>query len=149
MVTEFQITGEEKFEESLFSRKYKQSRSLRLALAVEVDERNNVLEQDPETPSHFCVFPLIGCESHLMSVILNSPDFEPDFERESLFLHGKEIDDVKHIITDCGINHMILQERIALFDLIVMFLSKNHQNLYYLAKCLQTVPDVPKFFNQQ
>ena len=58
--------------------------------AIEIDKENNLVENET-APSHFCVLPLVGSEKHIMPIYLNSPDFEPDSERESLILIGEDM----------------------------------------------------------
>jgi hypothetical protein len=135
----------------VLSKKYRVGRKMRLTLAVEVDDNEQVVAQRPETPSHFCDFPLIGSESQLMPVLINSPDFEPDSERESLILEGAEEDFLRHTISECGINRMILKETIHLFDVVVWFLSQSrvHGNMFHLLRGLQIVPTVRKSFEKE
>jgi thioredoxin-related protein len=125
--------------------KFRKDRLLRLTAAIETDDSQNLLQQERETPSHFCVFPLIGSENHLMPILLNSPDFEPDAEREFLLLEG--VDKEKNVISDAGINKMILKESISLYERLVKYLSQSHHNLFLLSKGLKDVPHVPRYFN--
>jgi hypothetical protein len=100
-------------------------------LAIKVDSADNVVEQGPSTPSHFCVFSLIGSEARLMPILINSPDFEPDSERQDLILSGAARDCAKKTITECGINQMILTATVELFDALVSFLSDGQGRLFY------------------
>jgi hypothetical protein len=129
------------------SEKYQPGRTVRLTVAIELGENDNVVSQGKGTPSHFCVFPLIGSEGHVMPVVINSPDFEPNSERENLMLSGPDRDPVRQVPTECGINRMILLESIQLFDLIVHFLSPNHHDLHFLLKGLRTAPYGLKSFD--
>jgi hypothetical protein len=132
---------------SELTERYKVARRMRFTLAVEVDHEHNVVEQGPLTPSHFCEFPLIGSEAHLMPILINSPDFEPDSERQNLILSGAARDFANNMITECGINQMILTATIKSFDVLVSFLSGAHHNLFYLLKGLRVVPTVNKWFD--
>jgi hypothetical protein len=127
------------------SEKYNTARSLRLTVAVEVDTENRLVEQSEETPSHFCDLPLIGSERHVMPIIINSPDFEPDSERVSLILDGPDRDLEKQQITEAGINRLILLETIPLFHGIVSFLVVRHHNLHLLLRGMKSIPVLPKF----
>lgn len=129
------------------SDRFKTDRKLRLTASVEIDLNKNIVES-LESPSHYCVLPLVGSESHVMPIYLNSPDFEPDSERESLLLIGEDVIIDKNVISDGGINRMILKESIELYDSLVSFLSNNgYHNLYLLGKGLKKIPKVEKNFN--
>ena len=144
-LAEFEMTGEkactrrflythfEDYNDKLSAR-YKAERSIRLDIAVEIDD-NNCLVNHKGRPSHFCVFPLVGIENQLSEpIIINSPDFEPDSERQSLLLNGADWNEEKNIITETGINRIIYANIFPLFDRIVSFLSSNkYGDLYYLA----------------
>jgi hypothetical protein len=115
---------------------------------MEIDVSNNLIIHDKETPSHFCVFPLIGSEDHWMPILLNSPDFEPDSEREFLFLHGEDFDEQKNVISDSGINKMILESSIHLYEILVQYLSQSHHNWFFLSKGLNRALHGTKYFYQ-
>lgn len=118
------------------SERYRADRLLRLDVAIEIDENNNIVNHSGKT-SHFCVLPLVGIEEQLNEpVIVNSPDFEPDSERQSLMLSGQKwmVKDDKNIITETGINQMIYDQVFPLYEKLVSFLSEKHYGcLYYLA----------------
>lgn len=131
------------------TKRFKTDRNIRLTVAIEIDKGNNLVE-NLDTPSHFCVLPLVGSEKHIMPIYLNSPDFEPDSERESLILIGEDILADKDVISEGGINRLILKESIALYDSIVSYLSSNcYHKLYLLAKGLKKVPKFEKNFNKE
>jgi hypothetical protein len=115
------------------SKKYKHERRMIFTIAIEVDDENNILEQNYDAPSHFCVFPLIGSEAHLMPILINSPDFERDSERESLYFQGDDFSEQIDTISEIRINKMVLKESIPLFDKLVCYLASNYHNLYFLA----------------
>lgn len=130
------------------TRRFKTDRNVRLMVAIEVDKENNLIENET-APSHFCVLPLVGSEKHIMPMYLNSPDFEPDSERESLILIGEDMLADKDVISEGGINRLILKKSIELYDSLVSYLStSNYQKLYLLAKGLKRVPDFEKSFNK-
>ena len=137
---------EEQSEE--LTERFKKDRNLRLTAAVEFDEEYNIVENET-SPSHFCVLPLVGSEKHIMPIYLNSPDFEPDSERESLILIGEDMLSDKQIISEGGINRLILKKSIELYDSLVSYLSTSgYQKLYLLAKGLKRGPDFEKSFNK-
>lgn len=128
--------------------RFKTDRNVRLIIAIEVDDKKNLINNE-KSPSHFCVLPLVGSEKHIMPVYLNSPDFEPDSERESLILIGEEILSDKKVISEGGINRLILSESIELYDKLVSFLcEKKYNNLFLLSKGLKNSPRFEKNFNK-
>jgi hypothetical protein len=130
------------------TKRFKTDRNVRLMAAIEIDKENNLVENET-APSHFCVLPLVGSEKHIMPIYLNSPDFEPDSERESLILIGEDMLADKEVISEGGINRLILKKSIEVYDSLVSYLStSNYQKLYLLAKGLKRVPDFEKSFNK-
>jgi hypothetical protein len=129
--------------------RYKKDRSLRIAIAIEVDETGNVLEQNPITPSLFYAFPLVGAEALIMPILLNSPDFEPATERDCLLLNGDETRANDGVISDIGINRLILAKSVHLFRKIVSHLSANNQCLFRLLKGLKNIPSVHAHFDEK
>lgn len=130
------------------SKRFKTERYIRLTSTIEIDDNNNLIE-NIDSPSHFCVLPLVGSEKHIMPIYLNSPDFEPDSERESLILIGDDILADKDVISEGGINRLILKESIVLFDSLVSYLSENkYHKLFLLAKGLKKTPKFEKNFNK-
>lgn len=127
------------------SAKYKAERSIRLQVACEVDESKNIISTDEKT-SLFCVFPLVGIEGQMqMPLFVNSPDFEPDSERQSLILNGDTKDEEKGVITEVGINQKILCKLPDMFKLLVEYLSDNaYCNFYNLCNGLKSVKDNEK-----
>lgn len=134
------------------TKRFKTDREVRLMAAIEIDNENNLVENET-APSHFCVLPLVGSEKHILPIYLNSPDFEPDSERQSLLLDGfvdwEEHKELGTIITVRGINRLILKESIDLYDSLVSYICKNgYHKLYLLAKGLKRTPDFEKNFNK-
>ena len=162
-ISEFEITGNNphtrKFlhkklskQSEELTKRFKTDREVRLVAAIEIDNENNLVENET-APSHFCVLPLVGSEKHILPIYLNSPDFEPDSERQSLLLDGfvdwEEHKELGTIITVRGINRLILKESIDLYDSLVSCLCKNdYHKLYLLAKGLKRTPDFEKNFNK-
>lgn len=131
------------------SKRFRTNRNIRLMAAIEIDEEYNIVE-NVNAPSHFCVLPLVGSEKHIMPIYLNSPDFEPDSERESLILIGEDLFADKEVISEGGINRLILEKSIQLFDSLVSYISENkYSKLYLLAKGLKRLPDFEKGFNKE
>lgn len=131
------------------TKRFKTARNVRLMAAIEIDEENNLVENET-APSHFCVLPLVGSEKHIMPIYLNSPDFEPDSERESLILIGEDMLADKEVVSEGGINRLILKKSIKLYDSLISYLSENkYHKLYLLAKGLKGLPDFEKGFNKE
>ncbi len=132
----FLLSHYEGFSQEL-SERYRANRNLRLDIALEIDESNNIVDHIDKT-SHYCVLPLIGIENQLNEpVIVNSPDFEPDSERQSLMLEGRDWNEEKNVITETGINQLIYAQIFPLYENLVKFLSTNKYGcLYYLASGL-------------
>lgn len=119
------------------SERYRAERTIRLDVAIEIDKNNNLINHAGKT-SHYCVLPLVGIEDQLCEpIIVNSPDFEPDSERQSLILSGQNWNDEKNVITETGINQLIYAQVFPLYENLVKFLSENtYGRLYYLASGL-------------
>lgn len=148
MLSEFEITGEinltRRFIHTSYcehnedlSKRYRANRSMRLDTAVEVDSEDNLVDIEDKT-SFFCVMPLVGIESQLNEpLIINSPDFEPDQERQSLLLSGIIWNEEKDVITENGINRAIYEQVFPLYTKLVKYLTDNQfGKLYYLANGL-------------
>jgi hypothetical protein len=162
-ISEFEITGNNPHTRKFLHKKlskhsddltkrFKTDRLVRLMAAIEIDNDNNLVENEI-VPSHFCVLPLVGSEKHIIPIYLNSPDFEPDSERQSLLLDGsvdwEEHKELGTIITVRGINRIILKESIELYDSLVSYVCNNNYNkLYLLTKGLKRTPDFEKNFNK-
>ena len=127
------------------SAKYKAERHIRLQVACEVDENKNIVSTGEKT-SLFCVFPLVGIEGQIqMPIFVNSPDFEPDSERQNLIMNGVAKDEEKGIITEVGINQKILCKLPGMFKLLVEYLSENsYDGFYNLLNGLKSVKDHEK-----
>ena len=127
------------------SKKYKAERSIRINAAIEVDDDKNIISHRGKT-SFFCSLPLVGIEEQLDEpLIINSPDFELDSERQSLILSGETHLGESGLITENGINHLIYERIMPLYDKIVSYLSENGYNkLYELACVLKSAKNHPK-----
>ena len=126
------------------SKKYKKERNIRIDAAIEVNDSNNIVSHSDKT-SFFCSLPLVGIESQLEEpLIINSPDFEPDSERQSLILKGDDFNEEGQVITETGINHLIYERVMPLYEDLVAYLTKYHYGrLYFLANGLKSIKDHP------
>ena len=120
------------------SKKYKTSRKIRIDAAIEIDDENSIVDHKGKT-SFFCVLPLVGIETQLNEpIIINSPDFEPDSERQSLRLNGNDWNEEAGVITEVGINRSIYLKCFPLYEKLVDYLSENrYDKLYLLANGLK------------
>lgn len=119
------------------SKRYRATRNMRIDAAIEVDSENNLVNIEDKT-TFFCVMPLVGIETQLNEpLIINSPDFEPDQERQSLLLSGVIWNEEKDVITETGINQKIYEQIFPLYDKIVNYLTNKHYGkMYFLANGL-------------
>jgi len=125
-------------------------RNLRICCAVELDDNNNIFV-DTSSPCLFCSLPLVGSEAHELPFIINSPDFEPDSERQAILLDGDRIDEKTKKISVPGINKMILDKSKSMYRTLLEFICKNNSigNRYSMARGLQSIPNVYRSFNGQ
>ncbi len=127
------------------SDRYRANREIRINAAIEVDANNCIVNHSGNT-SHYCVLPLVGIESQLDEpLIINSPDFEPDEERQSLLLAGQNWDEEHGNISEVGINQTIYSKVFSLYDNLVSYLSShNYGKLYLLANGLKKAKEHEK-----
>ena len=136
------------FNEEL-TKKFNKKRNIRICCAVELDKNNNIIF-DKNTPGLFCSLPLIGSESFEFPFIINSPDFEPDSERQTIILDGNDISEETGKISEPGINKMILSKAQEMFKIIVKYICSNEiNNRYMLLRGLKSAPNISRFFNKE
>lgn len=116
--------------------RFNTDRNLRICCAIELDEDDNIII-DPNSPCLFCSLPLVGSESFELSFIINSPDFEPDSERQTILLDGKERNEELGKITEPGVNKMILLKSQEMFKKLMKYICANDiKNRYLLLRGL-------------
>eukprot|EP00833_Pecoramyces_ruminatium_P012595 jgi/Orpsp1_1/1186627/evm.model.d7180000052101.1 len=129
------------------TKKFGKERNLRLCCAVELDENDNII-MNSSLPCLFCSLPLVGSEAHELPFYMNSPDFEPDSERQALLLDGNDVNKFGKI-SDPGINKMILLRSFSIFRELLEYISKSKiKKRYLLTRGLCTVPYVTRFFDK-
>ncbi|OHT02194.1 hypothetical protein TRFO_30820 [Tritrichomonas foetus] len=107
---------------------YKTNRNLTINGAIEFTD-NNELVSHADQVSLYCTFPLIGSETNLLPILLNSPDFEPSTERNSIILHGRDYDD-HGVITNTAINKLILTKSCIIYNNILNNVITNNFSNY-------------------
>ncbi|ORY74951.1 hypothetical protein LY90DRAFT_632928 [Neocallimastix californiae] len=145
------ISLSDEFEEfnGKLTERFNRERNIRIHCAIELDGFNNIINNS-FSPSLFCSLPLVGSEDHELPFIINSPDFEPDSERQSIFLNNDDIDEKTGKISDSGINRMILKRSQTMFRNILKCVCNNDiMKRYILAKGLRNIPQVKKFFDRE
>lgn len=110
------------------------------AVAIEIDAQTNSIKELKEVPRLFCDFPLIGTERFHFPVVANSFYFNPQTERDGIWLKGNEDIEVQT-------NRSILVQAVALYGELIMKLSKlGIKELYFAAST--KLPDVnEKYFD--
>lgn len=121
------------------SARYKHPRKLRLQTAIEIDEDRQIVSHD-NSCGFYCVLPLVGIESQLNEPLyVNCPDFEPDSERQSLLLNGQTRNEESGLITEVGINHMIYNDILDLYDQMLKYVVENNiSKVYRMAEGLKS-----------
>lgn len=106
---------------------------------IEIDADGNVIWSRKQE-SMFCTFPLIGSRLYHLPMVINSPDFEPNTERNTIILHGVERHPNKRL-TETGVNQWLLSEAVKLFSEVLNLCSeRNIGCLYRLASGLKGLP---------
>jgi len=137
----------DEYNESL-TEKFGTKRNLRICCAIQLDEKNDIFVV-PSSPCLFCTLPLVGSEEHILPFIINSPDFEPDSERQSILLDRNEINERTQMISDPGINKMILKKAQEMYNSLLMYICHNSVGKRYeLTRGLCSIPDVTRFFDK-
>jgi hypothetical protein len=99
-----------------------------IATEVEKSERGYSVKSVRNIPKLFCDFPLIGTENFHFPVIVNSFFFNPQTERDGIWLKG--IDD-----TEVEENQKLLENAVELYrNLISQVAEENFFDLYNLAE---------------
>ncbi|OUM68466.1 hypothetical protein PIROE2DRAFT_3755 [Piromyces sp. E2] len=128
--------------------KFGKDRNLRICCAVELDDNDNIIT-NTSLPCLFCSLPLVGSEAHELPFFMNSPDFEPDSERQALLLDGNDINKFGKI-SDPGINRMILLRSFSIYREILEYISHSDiKKRYLLTRGLCTTPYVTRFFDSK
>ncbi|MGI0492328.1 sacsin N-terminal ATP-binding-like domain-containing protein [Alkalinema pantanalense CENA528] len=116
----------------------------RVAIATEVEkcERGYSVKSVKDLPKLFCDFPLIGTENFHFPVIVNSFFFNPQTERDGIWLKG--VDDTEVIE-----NQTLLESAVDLYkDLLSRITQENFFNLFNIAET--QIPSTDnRYFDQE
>jgi len=102
----------------------------KVAIATEVEkaEKGYSVKGIKHIPKLFCDFPLIGTENFHFPVVVNSFFFNPQTERDGIWLKGDDDLEVQE-------NRKLLENAVVLYkDLVSRIAEKNYFNLYNLAE---------------
>lgn len=133
------------------TQKFKQKRNLRITAAIQLDENKKILlPTNNDTPRLSCVFPLVGTEDFHFPVILDSPDFEPVAERDRLLLLGDELNTETNEVSNVGINRMILERSLNLYEKMLKKLSDGEwSDIHFLARGARQLPQQERDFDKE
>lgn len=97
----------------------------KITIAAEVEKQDDafIIKSHKNVPKLFCDFPLIGTESFHFPVIVNSFYFNPQIERDGIWLKGSEDPEVTE-------NQSLLEEALELYKTLMDKVSS--QNFNYL-----------------
>lgn len=101
----------------------------KVTIAVEVEKQDDefIIKSHKNVPKLFCDFPLIGTESFHFPVIVNSFYFNPQIERDGIWLKGSEDPEVKE-------NQSLIEEALELYKTLMdKVSSQNFNNLFNMA----------------
>ncbi|OUM58403.1 hypothetical protein PIROE2DRAFT_16332 [Piromyces sp. E2] len=148
-IKRFLYTTVNEYNEPL-TKKFGKERNIRICCALELDENNNISVNNC-SPNLFCSLPLVGSEPHKLPFIINSPDFEPDSERQAILLDGKEINEKTQKLSDPGVNKMILGKAQEMYRNLLDYICRDNTigKRYQLTRGLCYVPHVTRFFDDE
>ncbi|MCI5091178.1 hypothetical protein [Phaeodactylibacter sp.] len=99
-----------------------------IATIVKTNQEGYVIGDIKNIPKLFCDFPLIGTESFHFPVIINSFYFNPQTERDGIWLKGDDDDEVAE-------NRRLLKKATELYKTLISNIStKPYFNLYNIAE---------------
>jgi hypothetical protein len=114
----------------------------KVAIATEVD-KNEIgysVKSIRDFPKLFCDFPLIGTENFYFPVVINSFFFNPQTERDGIWLKGINDPEVKE-------NQLLLEKAVNLFQILISRLVEaNVFDLYNLSETRMPSTDGRSFY---
>lgn len=109
----------------------KANEKIAIASLVERNYSGFSIQSIDDYPKLFCDFPLIGTETFYFPVIINSFYFNPQTERDGVWLKGKKDSEDKEVVE----NQNILEQAVELFSEVLQQLSSNQFfNLYNISE---------------
>lgn len=109
----------------------KSNEEIAIATIVERNDDGFSIQSINDYPKLFCDFPLIGTETFYFPVIVNSFYFNPQTERDGVWLKGKKDSEDKEVIE----NQNILGQAVELFNEVLQQISSHSFfNLYNIAE---------------
>lgn len=106
---------------------YASNEKVTIAAEVEKQDDNFIIKSHKNVPKLFCDFPLVGTESFHFPIIVNSFYFNPQIERDGIWLKGSEDPEVKE-------NQSLLEEALELYKtLLDKVSSQNFNHLFNMA----------------
>lgn len=150
--TFFLISSAESSE--ILTKRFGVDRNLQLQIAIEYKENTSehpsFVVQNDFTCNYYCMLPLVGSENLKLPFIINSPDFQPDSECESLYLNDMETNETTDKPSDSAINKYILMESVKLFEQLIDIINdKNCDNRQILLRGISKIPNFDKYFDKQ
>lgn len=107
-----------------------------IAAELESSERGFLVKNMSKVPKLFCNFPLIGTEEFYFPMLINSFFFNPQTERDGIWLKGDNDNEVRE-------NRNILQDAVELYkELILVIARENLFDLYNLAENRIPTPEI-------
>ena len=107
---------------------YASSDRVGIATELEKTEKGYLIKEIKDIPKLFCDFPLIGTENFHFPMVVNSFFFNPQTERDGVWLKGKDDKEVEE-------NQRILQDAVELYKQLVSQIAGNgFFNLYNLVE---------------
>lgn len=101
---------------------------VKIATEIEETERGYSVKSIEKFPKLFCDFPLIGSEDFHFPVIVNSFFFNPQTERDGVWLKGSDDTEVKE-------NQKLLEKAVELYKNLISKVAEGHFfDLYNLAE---------------
>ena len=109
-----------------------------VSIAVRVRKKGDVFEilNLNDIPKLFCDFPLIGTENFHFPIVINSFYFNPQTERDGIWLMGDNDPEVTE-------NKDLMKQAVALYNRLKTHLILQKQNCHQLTKNTSTLIGMP------
>lgn len=104
-------------------------KKFKVRIAFQIDENKQIKKQTNNDTCLFCTFPLIGSENYQLPYFVDCPHFDTMTERNGIYLDGPKLDSKKGL-TNTGLNHLILNRSIDLFEIGINWLIDNEYSCF-------------------